>query len=550
MRNAHVILYKGVKIDANNVTNLSSANLLNELQTKKVAEFINLSLVLTNFTLRVPINYFDAKECNYMSFDNNETNARLMFAFITEVKYISDAVTELTFKIDWWSSYYSNLSLLECFVEREITATDVIGENTLDEGLDVGRVESILTTENDYGTISSCYIGIMSDWNPKTNPTWWDKIIDTRSFSGISVHNNLVSGHQIFIIEIRSGYEQQDYFNLLLFILETNKDDHIQDLHDIFIIPSGAITKSDLIPNEFNVTIGESQYQCLNYLLPMSYSPKTANWNVAKINSFTDYTPANNKCFCYPYNYLLVTNNVGNQNIYKYEDSSDSTNISFLSEIAVCIGCSGRIAPKNYKGVAVNYDESLPLGKFPVCGWTADSFTNWLTKNALNVTSQIVSIGAGAISMATVPEFDEITGKAIDVGATQSAIGTTLAGKVASLIGQFRTASLLPNIEGGSKNNGDINYSSGSNVFKFMRMRSKLENLKIIDDYFTKFGYKINRVKTPNLVTSRFNHFYIKVGQGEKSVGGDIPAEGINYIEKQLSRGLTIWKSHADIGNY
>ena len=33
--------------------------------------------------------------------------------------------------------------------------------------------------------------------------------------------------------------------------------------------------------------------------------------NISKVHSFSDYTPRNNKCFCYPYNYLYVTNNAG-----------------------------------------------------------------------------------------------------------------------------------------------------------------------------------------------------------------------------------------------
>ena len=198
----------------------------------------------------------------------------------------------------------------------------------------------------------------------------------------------------------------------------------------------------------------------------------------------------------------------------------------------------------------MNYDESIPLAKFPVCGWTADSFTNWLTQNAINITSRIVEIGSGIALGFSVPEIDENTGKEIDVVGSQAKIGAGLVSKVGDLIGQFRQAALMPNIEGGGKNNGDVNYSGGNNSFMFYRMRCKLENLKIIDDYFTKFGYKINRVKVPNLTTSRFNHFYVKIGQGEKVITGNVPKEGTREIENQLYNGLTVWKSIANIGNY
>ena len=151
---------------------------------------------------------------------------------------------------------------------------------------------------------------------------------------------------------------------------------------------------------------------------------------------------------------------------------------------------------------------------------------------------------------ATVPEIDDVTGKAIDVTGTQSHIAVGVVSKATDLIGQFRQASLMPNIEGGGNNNGDVNYAGGCNSFVFYRMRCRLENLKIIDDYFTKFGYKVIRVKKPNVTTSRFNHFYIKIGQGEKAISGNVPKEGLDVLNKQLSCGITIWKSLTDIGKY
>ena len=36
-----------------------------------------------------------------------------------------------------------------------------------------------------------------------------------------------------------------------------------------------------------------------------------------------------------------------------------------------------------------NEDEALPLAKYPTCSWTSDAFTNWLTQNAVNLSSNL-----------------------------------------------------------------------------------------------------------------------------------------------------------------
>ena len=168
---------------------------------------------------------------------------------------------------------------------------------------------------------------------------------------------------------------------------------------------------------------------------------------------------------------MLVSNNVGNNLLLKYEnfdweyDEILQTNVAkVLIEMAFCIGSSIRLVPENYKKIEKDYDESLSLAKFPVCSWSADAFTNWLTSQAVNLTTQVVATGVSV--------------------ATGNVAGSLLS--MASLVGQFYSASLLPAIHGGN-NTGDVNYSAGKNTFLIHHMRAKTEYLKVIDDYFTKF---------------------------------------------------------------
>ena len=176
------------------------------------------------------------------------------------------------------------------------------------------------------------------------------------------------------------------------------------------------------------------------------------------------------------------------------------------------------------------------LQKILFAGWSADSFTNWLTQQSVNLATKTATsiVGAGS-SLSS----DSATG----VGT-----GLSIAGSIGSIIGSFYSASLMPNIEGG-QNTGDVNFSAQDNTFVFRKMRCKKEYLQIIDDYFTRFGYKINRVLTPNL-TGRRNFNYVEIGKSEEIGTGDIPNTYMEEINSIFRKGVTIWHDNANVGNY
>ena len=128
------------------------------------------------------------------------------------------------------------------------------------------------------------------------------------------------------------------------------------------------------------------------------------------------------------------------------------------------------------------------LQNFQHVGWSADSFTNWITDNGVNIATNLISAGVGgAVAVATANPIGI-------VGATMS-----IAGTMANTIGQFRQASLMPQIQG-KKNRRNVNFSSNKNTFVIRRMRCKKEFMQIIDDFFTRFRlcYKEIRYATFN----------------------------------------------------
>ena len=139
--------------------------------------------------------------------------------------------------------------------------------------------------------------------------------------------------------------------------------------------------------------------------------------------------------------------------------------------------------------------------------------------------------------------------KSEDTSMTAIQAGAGIANKIAGVIGTLYEGNLMPNIQGGNNNTADVVWASENNGFVFKCMRASLEDLKIHDDYFTRFGYAIKKLETPN-ITGRTYWNYIEIGDTEEIGYGDVPNKFMEEINKACRRGTTIWHSHDNIGNW
>jgi SAM-dependent methyltransferase len=137
---------------------------------------------------------------------------------------------------------------------------------------------------------------------------------------------------------------------------------------------------------------------------------------------------------------------------------------------------SSLMGARSSLGVDID-DESIALAKYPVCSWVSDAFTNWLTEQGTNqVTSGISNTIQSGVSGAAVGGF---YGAAIGAG-------ITAVGEIASSVGAFEDAKLLPSITSGTST-GDVNWAMGANNYFFKQMQCKTEYIRIIDGFFTRF---------------------------------------------------------------
>lgn len=462
--------------------------------------------------IHFPAHIDEIIEYNYVMYQNDNYNDKWFYAYITNMEYENDGVTNITIKTDVFQTWQFDIDFKHSFVEREHVNDDTIGLHTINENLNVGEIIEEKEKE-DVSLSEFTWLAISSSWNPATE----------EQFSGITVYNNQVFGNEIHIIKMNPI---SNLSNFLLYLLKTNADGHIEDIKDVFIIPDALINSSNLTKYDGNIDSNSFSF----YALPFSNKEMSFNTNVKKLYNFSDYTPKNNKCFVYPYNFLYVSNNIGNQNIYKYEDFSDNDNATFKTQLALSVGGSGRLVPINYKNKETDDDESLPLAKYPTCGWSVDSYVNWLTQNAINLPQQLFNNVLMPFSSSSNPVE----------------IGSNVTNAIANSISPFYNASLMPNIEA-PQNVGDVNFSSKRNTFTFRCMRCKKEYLKTIDDYFSMFGYKINELKIPNL-TGRSNWNYVKTI--DCNILGNIPQMDLQEIKDMFNNGITLWHTTSNFLDY
>lgn len=340
------------------------------------------------------------------------------------------------------------------------------------------------------------YVAVLSAYQIADNSTG-DEILNSSKgtqFAGITCYTSTIYGTLLFLFKVTHANVTASIRNIRGFIGRTNYDGHPDDIEQIFIIPNALVDETQTTSH--TAYWGSDDQTGFTWdTLPQTLGTKNFNMSISKLTNFSGLTIHNNKCYVYPYNYLYVTNNQGNNNIYKYEDFSTST-CDFKNYLCLTVGCSIKQVPKNYKGVPENDDEGLPLGKYPTCAWSSDAYTNWMTQNSINIATSIgmeagsiASLGFGYENMqSALPNMSASQASSAQASFRNNAISTSMSTSSAILnaIGAFHQASLLPNVRGGQAT-GDVCFASNNNVFTYRRMRAKDEYIKIIDSYFDRF---------------------------------------------------------------
>ena len=117
---------------------------------------------------------------------------------------------------------------------------------------------------------------------------------------------------------------------------------------------------------------------------------------------------------------------------------------------------------------------------------------------------------------------------------------------VSSTVGELRDKSVQPPNVTGTPATGSI-FASGQMDFWVGHVTIKAQFAKIIDEYWSKFGYPCHKVKVPNR-NARANWNYVKTQGCEFT--GSIPASDAEAIKAIYDNGVTFWNDINNVGNY
>lgn len=599
-----VRLYKNVPfyIDYKNVVLFDNTakqeEYFNSLHT---LEFNNVTYTRASGQIKVKAERDSLLDYNYMSFTNKNYTNKTFYAFITSVTYVNPNTTLVSFVIDEWQTWCFDVNFKESFIERKhckrwnSDGTPVI--NTQDEGLDFGS-EYIVKDHKEYNNnlYWVCYVTSVENYDaiysrPKDIPNqlavFYAPIYKTT--------NNTIAQWKLGDVYMASHDTITDRFR--------NSEKLVNTLKSVFIVSEPPFSYSYTISGGFiNVTSNDLKVTKLQWGSEETYSINMGYWVSNKnpantLRTFPKYGNLKNnitesKLLMYPYSYVQLIDGQGNSFDIKNEYLDDT-------QINVRTFTSGGLNSKQahivehyrYKGITLNY-----------CRWelgngVINSFPNNLTiiddysaaylqgnSNQINTSVQN-TINQSKLSNKIAQNTRQASVDASGVQAVSNMIGslTNLPGRfletsiqgLGNLVStDIMGANNVTNTElQGNLNNenamrtalakkqdaenvaDNVSLQGGDVYFTFQNQYNGYclvykqisdEYIRVLEDFFKKFGYAYNKIETPNLHT-RKSWDYIRTV--DCNIKANINNESLEKIKTIFNNGVTIWHT-TDVNNY
>lgn len=288
-----------------------------------------------------------------------------------------------------------------------------------------------------------------------------------------------------------------------------------------------------------------------------------------------NFKPKNNKLFSYPYTALKIMG-YGGESELKYELFPENIRFGIVSKFFA--GTSVQLYPVNYEGILDAYSAGVTGQPLPVFPYTKDSYLNeWNasintrndsvlamqeSKNLKQVSAVISGISGTATNTLQGITMNKMSGAGgLGIAATaMGSIGKAAEGGLAyagakleynqgmrAMAAQLKDTEARPSSIANQNASPSIPAVMKDAVVPFVQRVSIREVFaKKIDEFFSRYGYKVNRVGVPN-IKSRPAFNFLRCTDAH--VDGDIPNEDLLEIKAVLEHGVTFWHNH-DVGNY
>lgn len=487
----------------------------------------------------------DLFNCNYMMFRNTAYGTKWFYAFITQIEYISNTTSRIYYTIDPMQTYLFDVKVGECFVEREHAMTDAIGDNLNPESFELGEYVYDADYFPDIFLKTNYAICILATWKAVYEDNKW--IIKDASTGGVG---GVDSGIYTGLTKNLFNYDP------------INPKACVQDANAVI----EAATKANKADGIVSITMQPKFF--INWSitgdLATGLVPHTVDSIPAFTGTFDGYKPKNNKLYTDPFCGVYVDNLQGNAANYAYEYFKDRKPVfNIVGAVNGNLECAS--IPINYKGLPTNFQESLIMGGFPQCAWNVDTFKAWIAQNKYAIAAGVANT---AISTAARVGAAVATGGLSEIAAAPAAAGTNVVSfpnayqppagvgsgggitgaaingssnilnDTINLVAQVKTASTQPNHARGQQSSS-VFCAMGYQGFHYMPYRIQGQFAKIVDDFFSMYGYKTNRLKVPNR-NGRKAWNYVKTCGC--NLTGSAPADVTASLVQIYDKGITFWR--------
>ena len=560
-RTSTAILVKGIKLDKqyNNIINYTESQMVTLCETNKVYKATNCSFLRNDRAMELEVPYATAMQANYLAFKNNDYGNKWYFAFIDKVEYVSEKTSRIHYTIDECSTWRDYWQIKQSFVVREHVNDDTVGLHTVPEGLDLGDYQIVDMRYASLYEPSTTELAFCPTFCVTKYPSSFDRLADNGRIKGdLGYIGGVFSSLKFFAVTTYAGAEA------VIKAYEEDSGVSTDAILNIYMIPRNCVNTSVTLPSHYHPTgLDIWLYPLYNY-----FESDSNNIQEPAVLA-GNYTPVNKKLLTWPFSYFYATNNEGETIDYRWEDfpietitvgnvSNTARTATYTKYIVPSTSISAKLVFDKYKDhtSTTEYPTKMPVygisfGKIPVCAWTTDVYTNWLTQNGTNVALDFLKAGTG-IAIGAVAGMASGGLGALAIGGAVATGANTIFGAVQ----KDTEMSKIPPQSHGDINTGDYNFAFNRNIIQFYMMSIRPEYSAIIDKYFSLKGYKVNTVKTPN-ETGRRNWNYVQIADSEAigftKTGSNVisvPSESMDIINNVYRKGVTIWHNHDNIGDY
>ncbi len=523
--------------------------------------------------IRINVNAEDVARYNYLGFTNRtplESNYRWYYAFIDKIEYINEQVTEITYILDNVQTWYMSAIFRDCFIERQHSTTDGIGDNVQVEPIAPKEHIAIPNLSRLIQYYNVGYVvcaGVV-------------RVIDDSLFSNCPLFTQVSYGglaSSVAFIYFNNATRLNAFIKLASFVDGVFSIVNICtcQLLSLYAIPADLFSSAGNSYQTVNVSgFGDIMMilpQYANEISGIILNPPTVQ------GEGPYYTPKNKKLFTYPYSFIRASFPTLSQD-FKFENFFNAGNTAFRVYATCNPTPSIIIIPVTYERDEDQYHYSLALDNFPQLpiymssnDYALGRLLSSTIKTAIETGATLLATGLST-EAAVPPQISNETALVPIANDTDEFQMSILRAKQASLFKapkQEDTASYYSNdtapvfqtysnlkSSGGSSDLAPImatKFRGGAIAnepcfqITFQQYGLRTEIAKRIDEFFQKYGYAQNKVDRPN-IHARTRYTYIKTRGC--SVDGAIPEEARRTINMVMDKGITWWADTSGVCYY